>query len=247
MFFSPIFATAGVAILTLLIFGLFKWFEIPTGNIVDWIIGLASFYWLLAVVTIPWNIHFRAKEVLEEARISKKRGITVENESVNYTAQVERNSFIIAIILHLTSALALYFLAVTGISNVGYFSSIATLLLTFLRPAIRLYKYILYRLITIQQAIQYPREDIVTLVERVKNLETYQTQTQENQTSLSSQVQVNREDLIRLQTLLEQLKVKNQVEHENLSTEAKQYMAQLTEDSQFLSHVKEIIQFFKKA
>jgi hypothetical protein len=43
------------------------------------------------------------------------------------------------------------------------------------------------------------------------------------------------------------LRAQNQQEHLRLSLEAKQAVAQLSEDSQFLSHVKEMIRFIKSA
>ena len=45
-------------------------------------------------------------------------------------------SIFVAIALHLISAGTLYLLAFLGISTVGYITSVAALLLTFLRPAI---------------------------------------------------------------------------------------------------------------
>lgn len=59
------------------------------------------------------------------------------------------------------------------------------------------------------------------------------------------QLQEIRQDLARLRATLEQVQAKNELEHERLSQEAKNTIAQLAEDSQFLSHVREIIRFFK--
>ncbi len=47
--------------------------------------------------------------------------------------------------------------------------------------------------------------------------------------------------------LLEEYQAKNTVEHEQLSREAKNAIVQLSEDSRFLGHVKEIIRFVKTA
>jgi hypothetical protein len=53
--------------------------------------------------------------------------------------------------------------------------------------------------------------------------------------------------LARQKALLEEYKAQNTVEHERLSREAKNAIALLSEDSQFLSHVREIIRFVKTA
>ena len=73
--------------------------------------------------------------------------------------------------MHLLSAVGLYTLAATGISVVGYVSSGAALLLTFLRPAIRTYEYLAARLAMIRQELTYPREDVWELRNRFTTLE----------------------------------------------------------------------------
>ena len=74
----------GLSFLILVAFFLLQWFNVPAGNLVDWVIGVASFWWLLAIITIPWNVYFDAKEVASEAAISQKKGIVVDREQLNY-------------------------------------------------------------------------------------------------------------------------------------------------------------------
>ncbi len=73
--------------------------------------------------------------------------------------------------LDLISAIALYILAATEISAVGYISPGAALLLTLLRPAISFYEYLYTRLRMIRQAFTYPREDILELRNRFYKIE----------------------------------------------------------------------------
>ena len=140
---------------------------------------------------------------------------------LNYVRKVARWSIIGALALHLFSAFALYLLAATGISNVGYVSSGLTLLLTILRPAIRGYQYLTTRLSTIKKEVKYPREDAIELRVRVETLETAIEKIQslldtKNPNSLvSKQQQVsqeNREQLARQNALLEEYKAKNTVD-----------------------------------
>lgn len=256
MFFNYISFSISFGILILLIFGILQWLHIAAGNLVDWVIGIASFWWLIVIVTVPWNVYFDAQEVIVEAATSKEKQIPVDERQLNYVEKVSRWSIVVAIALHFLSAIGLYTLAATGISAVGYVSSGATLLLTALRPAIRAYQYIARRLSLIRQQIQYPREDVVELRYRfniveatVKRLE--EEINLENPNSLlakqQQESQQTRQELGRLKALLEQLQAKNQVEHEQLSRESKNAIAQLNEDSQFLDHVREIIRFFKTA
>ncbi|MDJ0743945.1 MAG: hypothetical protein QNJ32_11345 [Xenococcaceae cyanobacterium MO_167.B27] len=254
MFDRYIGCSIGLGILLLIAGGIGQWLHISPGNLIDWLIGIASFWWLLVIVTIPWNIYFDAREAITEAKVSREKGLEIEEQQLNYVQKVARWSLLGAIALHGISAIALYVLAATGISNVGYVSSGLTLLLTILRPAISGYQYLTARLSAIKKEIKYPREDAIELRNRVKTLETtiknIETQLDsKNPNSLvnrqQQESQENRNQLAHLKALLEALQAKNAVEHEQLSREAQNAIAQLNEDSQFLGHVKEIIRFVK--
>ena len=246
----------GIGIFVLIVGGVFQWLNISPGNLIDWSIGIASFWWLLAIVTIPWNIYFDARETLNEGKISQAKNIKVDVAQLNYVQKVARWSIISAIALHLVSAIVLYFLAATGISNVGYVSSGLTLLLTILRPAVRGYQYLNAKLLTIKKEIKIPREDAIEIKNRVEILEDKTKKlealldTNKADSLISQQqykAQQNQQQIARLKALLEEDRAKNIVEHERLAREAKNAIAQLTEDSQFLGHVREIIRFVKTA
>jgi hypothetical protein len=247
---------AGIVVVVLTAFGLLQWLHIPAGNFLDWVIGGASFWWLLVIVTVPWNVHFQAKEVLAEAAQSTEKGIPVDEKQVKYVTLLAKRSLWVAIALHFFSAVGLYTLAVTGISTVGYISSGAALLLTILRPAIRAYEYLYARLAMIRQEWKYPREDIVELRDRFSILE-QKIQSLEDQLnpeqpySLAATQQrfaeETRRDLARIAANFEESRATNQTEHERLAREARTAIAQLSTDGQFLDHVREIIRFFKTA
>ena len=246
----------GIGILVLLAFGILQWLHIPAGSFIDWVIAVAIFEWLLVIVTVPWNIHFEAKAVVDEAALSVQKGIKVDDKQVEYASLVAKRSLWIAIVLHLLSAAGLYTLAVTGISVVGYISSGAALLLTFLRPAVRTYEYLAARLAMIRQELTYPREDVwelrnrFTIVEESLKRIDEQLDPEEPYSWVSTYQRFQgetRKELAQLATSLEELRATNDSQHERLSREAKHAIAQLSTDGQFLDHVREIIRFFKTA
>lgn len=235
-------------------FGLLNWFNIPSGSIVDWLIGLGSFWWLIAIVTIPWNIYFDAQRVIADAAVSRSSRIDFDTQQLNYVQKVAKFSLVSAILIHLISAIALYFLAATGISAVGYLAAVATLLLTALRPALRGYQYLAERLRSIQKQVKFPRDDVQALQAQVAKLELqFKEVRQKLDTKLDDswasqqQRQLNdtREQLFTFKAIFEQFEAKNQVEHQNISREAHTIASQLAEDSRFLGQVREIIRFFK--
>ena len=245
-----------LGILAAILGGIVQWLNISAGSLVDWLIGIASFWWLLIIVTIPWNIYFDARETLTEANISQEKGIKVNLKQLKYVQKVARWSILGAIALHLFSAFSLYLLAATGISNVGYVSSGLTLLLTILRPAIRGYQYLTTRLLTIKREVKYPREDTIELSNQLKSLKARINKIEDllelkNPNSLirkqQQATQENRHQLALQKALLEEYQAQNTVEHERLSRETTTAISQLSEDSQFLGHIREIIRFVKTA
>ena len=247
---------AGTGILLLLIFAILQWLHVPAGSFIDWVIAIAIFEWLLLIVTVPWNIHFEAKEVLAQAAESTEKGIVVDDKQVKYVNLLASRSLVVALALHLGSAIALYALSATGISAVGYLSSGAALLLTVLRPAIRGYQYLASRLTTIRRQFLYPREDIVELRSRFADLEStvrnWETKfnSEDPNSWVALQERQQRATRIELTTLaasVEDLRSTNQAEHTKLARDAESAIAQLTSDVQFLNHVREIIRFFKES
>ena len=56
-----------------------------------------------------------------------------------------------------------------------------------------------------------------------------------------------RQDLAKSRAALEQLQANNEAAHRQLAREAEGAIAQLSEDSQVLNHVREIIRFWKQS
>ncbi len=233
-----------------------RWLNVPVGHFLDWVIGLLTFWWLLIVVTVPWNLYFRAKEILQDAKESREKGIPVDESKVAFVARWERRAIVVAIVLHLISAAGLFLLSYLGVSRVGYVSSAAVLLLTGLRPAIRAYDYLRARLGSIHEQLRFPREDVMTLrsdltgvsdalrgIEQRLHLENPESWAAE----LDGRVQKLRLDVARIDAFLPDIEARNQLAHENLSRETQHAVSQLTADSKFLENVREIIRFIKSS
>ncbi len=244
------------ALLILITFSVLTLLGIPVGNFLDWLIGGVTFWWLVIIVTIPWNIYFRAQEVMTDAQTSQEKGIALDTQKVYYVKKIATRSFWVALGLHFLSAIVLYGLAAFGVTVIGYLGSIAALLLTFLRPAIRSYDYIRSRLFSIKREFSYPRDDVIELRDRLNQLsQTIQTLQQQLNTDdpnswaakQEKQLQATANQVTQLHSELETLRYQNQSEHERLSLEAQNAIAQLSEDSRFLGNVREIIRFIKES
>ncbi len=246
---------SSIIFLALITFAVLSWLDMPAGTFLDWIVGIISFAWLVTVVTVPWNIYFEAREVLLESRISQKKNIEFDGSQLGYVRRLHRWSLVGAILLHLLSAAVLYWVAYSQISVVGYYGAGMALLLTFFRPSIRAYEYISSRLAQIRQEIQYPREDVATLVHDVQflkddlktiqfKLDPYEEESWFN--LVEQKLQYQQDKLSALENLLDQHVQENKQEHERIAQETRHAVAQLSEDGKFIDNLVEIIRFIKK-
>ncbi len=256
MYASVAAFNSGLIFIALLAFGLLNWFQIPTGSLLDWAIGIGIFEWAILIVTVPWNIYFSAQAAVQAGKESQAQGISVDDRQIRYASGIATKSLIVAIGLHLGTAIGLYWLAINGITALGYWSSVGVLLLTLLRPAISTYEYLATRLSAMQEQFAYPRADILELRDRFQQLEyrvtqlTNQLDSNDDTSWLSNQDrrwETNREEISRITVSMADMKASNELDHQRLAQEAKQAISQITVDGQFLEHARELIRFFKTA
>jgi hypothetical protein len=210
----------------------------------------------LLVVKVPWDIYFEACDALADAALSIDLKIAIDPKSVPYLNSVKRVALVVALILHVVSAAVLYTLELYGITTIGYIGSGLALLLTVVRPAIRLYHYVSDKLRLIRTGLRYPREDVMELRNRVSAVEasverlTASLNLSEHDSWASEvvrSVDSVRGEVILLRAHQRDMEVEHKKSEEQLSRKAEAAISQLNEDSQALNHVREIIRFFKTA
>jgi hypothetical protein len=250
--FSWLLGLVAVAALGWLLWRLVDMAHVPT---LDWIIGLVMFLWLLVIVTVPWNVHFQARELIAEARASRKRGIAVEDANIEYAERWMQRSLLIAIGLHVITAFGMAWLSLAGITALGNWGAAAAAGLTFARPIMRGYEYVRRRLAGIRQVILNPREDVVelrgrvdTLVQRIDDVERQLDTNREDSIAARHTQALERhgQELESLRIALQEHKEANTIAHDRLSREAQNAMAQVMGDAAILNHVREIVRFFKQ-
>ena len=251
----------------LLLFALSRWLQVPGGRLLDWVIVVVMAWWLLAIVTGPWDVHFQTREVLAEAEQSAQANIPVPHDQLAYVRRWQNRSLVAALALHLISAIGLYLVAAWGVSFVGYFGAAAALLLTGLRPAARAHTYLLKRLAAIKERVRYPREDIVKLQVKVEDLRqrlaNAEKQLDLNQegswaTRQTQEVGGLREEIQASARQLARLADANQTEHDHLTDEIKrtrdhlargisETLEQAESGQKFAIHLREILRFIKES
>jgi xanthosine utilization system XapX-like protein len=131
-------------------------------------IGLVFLGWLVVLVTLPWNLHFRAKEVLAEMAQARSGGVQVDAAREAEAARMARRALRLSIGGHVVSgaiiAVGSWFYA----EQLGYYFAALYLLSTFFRPAFEYHRYQRERLSQLSAEVRYPRNDVIRLAEEVR-------------------------------------------------------------------------------
>ena len=251
-FLGSLVVLTGLVLLTF--FGL-QQLHLSTGRLVDWLVGVVVLWWLAVVTVLPWNAHFAALDVVEQARDSRANGLVVPEESVAYAWRVAGRFRWLAVGLHLGTAAVLVGLAYFRVVAVGYPAAGAALVLTLARPAQRAYEHLSARLQNLAHQIRYPREDVVELRQRLETLEKqgrdvrHALDTEREGSWAANQALTTaalRQALDRLDSRLEELTRQNARDHEALARQTTSEITRLSEDARFLNQVRDLIRFVKE-
>jgi hypothetical protein len=254
-------------ILVLILFGVYSLVGVPVGTFMDWLISILGLMWLFLIVTVPWNAHFNAREILDEAEISKRKDILVIESSLSFARRVAKRSLWMAIGLHMVSAVGLYILAISNVSPVGYVGAVLAVLLALLRPSVRMYEYLQKRLASIREEFRYPRQDINELLSDVQyikstlnSLETLLSTDTEQPSwrkEIDSFVAETKENLVEFQSVIDADRVKSaeslkdsvqqlKTDIAAVRTEHSADMQRIAVDSQILDSVRILANFVKQ-
>lgn len=151
--------------------GVAFWQGVAPETLILWGAGGAALLWLIVLVTLPWNLHFRAREVLAEMRRSAEAGIRVTDEQVAFAERVRRWTLVTALGTHTLSALVALLLAVFADQRLGYPFAGFYLLSCMVRPAIAAVRQVRRRLDNIAEDTRYPRDDVMKLRGQVESHE----------------------------------------------------------------------------
>lgn len=252
-FFGTLFT---VGLLMAAAYGIMRWAGADTGAIRDWVIGLLVLWWLIVVVTLPWDLHFTARGVLADAARSRKDGITVAEADLGYVARWARWSLWLAIGLHLASAAGFWLIADLGIYRLGYYAAGAAILAVGLRPAGRAYEYLADRLASIGREVHHPRDDVLALRTRIDAMESQlkdvlgrldASESASWAATVEARLTAGAAELERLRSAAEDARRANDDEHRRLARDAEAAAARMAEDARVLNHVRELVRFFKEA
>lgn len=119
--------------------------------------------WLIVLVSMPWNLYFAARRAVQEAAVSRERGISVRPAIDAEARLISRRMLGLALGGHLGTAIAAAAIAYFSGSTTGYYIAGIFLLATAFRPAAAYLVHIRERIGALTRESTHPREDVVTI------------------------------------------------------------------------------------
>ncbi len=164
--------SAALGLGLLLVIGRWLGFEgVIRAHLLDWVMGALCFAWLLVLLKAPWDLYFQAHTVAFEQARARERGIPILDGRESYIERVRGRLLWLALGAHLGSALLAAGVALFTHGAVGYWFAGFFLISTLFRPLLAGYYFLWEKLKALLTETNYPREDIVELRDRVKELE----------------------------------------------------------------------------
>ncbi|MEU8679225.1 hypothetical protein [Streptomyces sp. NPDC048560] len=125
--------------------------------------GALCLLWLIVLLTVPWNLYFRAHTVLAEIRVSREKGLEVSEERDAEAARIARLMLRAAVSGHVLTACLVGAVTAAADGATGYWFAGFCLLSTFFRPAGAYFSQLRGRLGTLLKDVTYPRDDVLEL------------------------------------------------------------------------------------
>ncbi|WP_431961300.1 hypothetical protein [Actinacidiphila sp. bgisy160] len=130
--------------------------------------GVLCLLWLLVLLTVPWNVYFRAHAVLAEIAVSREKGLVIPRARDDEAARIARTMLRVALAGHLLTAAGVVAVTVATGRIAGYGIAAFFLLSTVFRPAGAWFGQLRRRLGTLLMDVAYPRDDVLGLKKRVE-------------------------------------------------------------------------------
>ncbi|WP_306321145.1 MULTISPECIES: hypothetical protein [unclassified Streptomyces] len=153
--------------------------EVPAETVLVTGGGAVCLLWLVLLLTVPWNLYFRARAVVHEAGVSREKGLAVPADRDAEAARIATVMLRLALGAHLvTGAVTVLAAWATG-RKAGYWLAGFYLLSTVFRPAGGYFGALRRRLVTLHSEVRFPRDDVGELKTAVTALRKGLTVTEE--------------------------------------------------------------------
>lgn len=225
----------------------FEW--VTLAQLGSLVFGCSALSSLLAVIILPWNLYFEAKEIQQEQKISSNKEIQLEEDDLEFTRRLPAKMLALALSLHLAGSAASYFLYSVAQVYWCEYLAWAFLLSTIIRPLSALHQNLMRRLSKIRKRTFVPRKDSLHLEESIKllqeQLENLRLQTQESskQTHLIQQETSSQLELLEKKTRENARTMDNKVD--TILGEFERSLTKIQANQEILNGLKALVKMVK--
>jgi hypothetical protein len=144
---------------------------VPLRTVLSIAAGALALGWLIVLVAFPWNLYFAARRVVAEIGVSRGRGIAVPEAQDSEARRIARRMLWFALGGHIGTAAVAGVITYYSGNTVGYYFIGTYLLSATIRPAAAYFGHLRERIRVLSRESRHPREDVVTLRQKVDWLE----------------------------------------------------------------------------
>ncbi|MCK5682519.1 hypothetical protein KAJ27_00295, partial [bacterium] len=133
--------------------------------------GIFALGGLVAVLILPWDLYFEAKNILIDQEESIRKGIELSKEDYEYVRKKIPWLLFGCIGLHVLATIVISLVTYFSGRTIGYYFALFFLLSTGFRPVIAFYMHQKSRFAELKKRCRVPREDSIDFSNRIKELE----------------------------------------------------------------------------
>ncbi|MFD6161015.1 hypothetical protein ACFWF7_03285 [Nocardia sp. NPDC060256] len=157
-------------VLVIVVAALAMWADLTASTVIGAGLGFVAFFWFVAVLTVPWNLYFGARQVAHGLETARAREIAVPAQREQEVGTLAKRLLLVAIGSHVVSAVIAAIVALCTGYQIGYYVAGFFLVTVLIRPAAAYFAYLRARIAAISHETAYPPDDVRTLREAVRFL-----------------------------------------------------------------------------
>lgn len=158
------------AVLVIVVAALAIWADLAASTVIGAGLGFVAFFWFGAVLTVPWNLYFAARQAGHRLDAARRREIAVPAERASEVGTLAKRLLLVAVASHVVSAVVAAVVALVTGYEIGYYVAGFFLVGVLIRPAAAYFAYLRARIAAISREVGFPPDDVRTLREQVRFL-----------------------------------------------------------------------------
>ncbi|MEV6774331.1 hypothetical protein AB0N05_37415 [Nocardia sp. NPDC051030] len=153
--------------LVIVVAALAIWADVNAETAIGAGLGFVAFFWLVVVVTVPWNLYFATLQAGHRVNAAREREIPVPPAREGEVRTLARRLLVLAVGAHVVSAVAAAVVALLSGYVIGYYVAGFFLASIVFRPAGAYFGYLRARIAAMSRDIAYPPDDVRELREQL--------------------------------------------------------------------------------